>query len=219
MSIVGLDHVGSKAVETSEPKTSSLGKDDFLQLLVTQLQAQDPLKPMDSTDFTAQLAQFSSLEELQNINNTLGDVGKSQSVLTNSQAVDFIGKRIQAVGDRIHLTSGQTIPIEFDLQGDSTGVFIKVYNQYGDFMRDIDAGAMTAGQQSVTWDGIDYQGRRVPDGSYRFEVMAMDENGNNVPATTFTTGTVSGVYYKNGMSYLLAGNQEVALGDVVQVYQ
>ena len=94
MSVVGLDQVGSMATEAIEPKASSMGKDDFLQLLVTQLQNQDPLSPMDSTGFTAQLAQFSSLEELQNINETLSGVGSSQTILTNSQAVDYIGKQI-----------------------------------------------------------------------------------------------------------------------------
>ena len=68
MAIVGLDQVGSRAAQTAESKKSVMGKEDFLHLLVTQLQNQDPLNPSDSTEFTAQLATFSSLEELQNIN-------------------------------------------------------------------------------------------------------------------------------------------------------
>lgn len=219
MSIVGLDQVGSQAAQTSEKKSASLGKDDFLHLLVTQLQAQDPLNPMDSTGFTAQLAQFSSLEELQNINKSLSSVGNSQAVLTNSQAVDYIGKQIQAVGDQLDLNDGQPSPIEFNLDQDSAGVYIKIYNQYGDFVQDIDAGPMTAGQQHVDWDGMNYQNQQAPDGIYRYEAVAMDENGNTVAATTFTTGTVSGVYYKNGSAYLMTANQEIPLGNVVQVYE
>lgn len=219
MSILGLNQVGSQAAQTSEKKSTSMGKDDFLQLLVTQLQAQDPLNPMDSTGFTAQLAQFSSLEELQNINETLGDVGNSQTILTNSQAVDYIGKQIQAVGDQLYLNGGEPVPIEFNIDEDAAGVYIKIYNQYGDFVQDIDAGPMTAGQQHVDWDGLNYQNQQAPDGIYRYEAMAMDENGDTVAATTFTTGTISGVYYKNGSAYLLSDNQEILLGNVVQVYE
>lgn len=219
MSVVGLDQVGTQAAETNKSKTTSMGKEDFLHLLVTQLQHQDPLSPMDSTGFTAQLAQFSSLEELQNINETLGGVGSSQKVLTNSQAVDYIGKQIQAVGNHLYLNEGEPTPIEFDLSQDSTGVYVKIYNQYGEFVQDIEAGAMSAGQQRLEWDGMDYQDQQVPTGAYRYEVMAMDPQGNNVSVTSFTTGTVSGVYYKNGLAYLLTADQEIPLGDVVQVYQ
>ena len=219
MSVVGLDQVGSMATETIEPKASSMGKDDFLQLLVTQLQNQDPLSPMDSTGFTAQLAQFSSLEELQNINETLSGVGSSQTILTNSQAVDYIGKQIQAVGDKLHLNEGEPTPIEFNLSQDAAGVYVKLYNQYGEFVQDIDAGPMSAGQQRLEWNGMDYQNQQAPAGTYRYEVMAMDAEGNTSSVTSFTTGTVSGVYYKNGLAYLLTADQEIQLGNVVQVYE
>jgi len=220
MSIVGLDQVGSQAAKTSEAKaSSSMGKDDFLHLLVSQLQAQDPLNPMDSTGFTAQLAQFSSLEALQNINETLGGLGNSQTILTNSQAVDYIGKQIQAVGDQVYHSGGQSVPIDFNLSQDAAGVYIKIYNQYGEFVQDIDAGPMGAGLQRVDWDGMDLNGQQAPDGTYRFETMAMDANGNTMAVTTLTTGTVSGVYYKNGLAYLLTADQEIPLGNVVQVYE
>jgi flagellar basal-body rod modification protein FlgD len=92
-----------------------MGKDDFLHLLVTQLKAQDPLNPMDSTAFTAQLAQFSSLEQLQNINSTLGTLNASQAESTNSQAVQFIGKTITAVGDSLEVRNGQSEDLHFSL--------------------------------------------------------------------------------------------------------
>jgi flagellar basal-body rod modification protein FlgD len=219
MNVVGLDQVGSQAAQTKSPTTSSLGKDDFLNLLVTQMQNQDPLNPMDSTAFTAQLAQFSSLEELQNINETLGSVGNSQNILTNSQAVDYIGKRIQAVGDRLDLAAGQPASIEFNLDQNAAGVYVRIYNQRGEFVKDLEPGALGAGLQSVTWDGMDYQNRQAPDGPYRYEVKAMGADGNSVSATSFTDGTVSGVYFKNGQAYLTTASQEIPLGSVVQVYE
>lgn len=218
MSIVGLDQVGSNAVQTKEAKSSAMGKDDFLHLLVTQLQNQDPLNPADSTEFTAQLATFSSLEELQNINSTLSGVSTSQSVLTNSQAVDYIGKQIQAIGNQLYLQDGQSDAVEFDLDADAAGVYAKIYNQYGEFVQDIEAGPLTAGHHSIQWDGVDQQGRTAPDGSYTYELFAVDAEGNSINATTFTAGRVSGVYYKNGLAYLVTADQEIPLGNVVQVY-
>jgi flagellar basal-body rod modification protein FlgD len=219
MYTVGLDQVGSQAAEVKKSNGSSMGKDDFLKLLVTQLQKQDPLSPMDSTAFTAQLAQFSSLEELQNINETLAGVGNSQQVLTNSQAVDFIGKQIQAVGDALILEQGEPTPVEFNLAQDAAGVYVKIYNNYGEFIQDIEAGPMGEGQQRLEWNGLDHLDQQAPAGTYRYEVLAMDGDGNSVSSKTFTTGVVSGVFYKQGLAYLLTADQEIPLGDVVQVYE
>jgi flagellar basal-body rod modification protein FlgD len=219
MTVVGLDQVGSRAAQTSESKQSVMGKDDFLQLLVTQLQNQDPLNPADATEFTAQLATFSSLEQLQNINTTLGDVSTSQTVLTNSQAVDYIGKNIQAIGDQVYVNNGQADSIEFDVAQDAAGVYVKIYNPYGEYVQDLELGPMAAGQHSVRWDGLDHQGRVAADGTYRYEAAAINAEGNTVSVTSFTRGTVSGVYYKNGIAYLVTADQEVPLGSVVQVLE
>jgi flagellar basal-body rod modification protein FlgD len=218
MTVVGLDQVSSRSAQTTESQKSVMGKDDFLQLLVTQLQNQDPLNPADATQFTAQLATFSSLEQLQNINTTLGDVSTSQTVLTNSQAVDYIGKQIQAIGDHVYMNDGQADPIVFDVADDAAGVYVKIYNQYGEYVQDLELGPMSAGQHSVQWDGLDQSGQTASDGSYQYEVAAMDADGNTVSVTSFTKGTVSGVYYKNGIAYLVTADQEVPLGSVVQVY-
>jgi flagellar basal-body rod modification protein FlgD len=217
MTVVGLDQVGSQAAQTSESQKSVMGKDDFLQLLVTQLQNQDPLNPADATEFTAQLATFSSLEQLQNINTTLGDVSTSQTVLTNSQAVDYIGKQIQAIGNKVYMNDGQADPIEFDVADDAAGVYTKIYNSYGEYVQDLEMGPMSAGQHSIQWDGLDHEGRTATDGTYQYEVAAIDADGNTVSVTSFTQGTVSGVYYKNGIAYLVTADQEVPLGSVVQV--
>jgi flagellar basal-body rod modification protein FlgD len=219
MAIVGLDQVGSQGGQTSTAKSQSLGKSDFLHLLVTQLQNQDPLNPADSTEFTAQLATFSSLEELQNISETLKGVSTSQSILTNSQAVDYIGKRITAKGDQINIENGQPDPAVFNLDGNATSVYLKIYDQYGDFVQDLALGPMGAGEQRADWDGLNHNGGPAPDGPYRYQVMAVDGEANEVGATTFTAGTVTGVNYKNSLAYLVTKFNEVALGNVVQVIE
>jgi flagellar basal-body rod modification protein FlgD len=218
MSIYGLDQVASKGAQATKTASKDvMGKDDFLRLLVTQLQSQDPLNPMDSTAFTAQLAQFSSLEQLQNINTTLGTIGTSQSVQTNSQAVSFIGKTVTAIGDTIDVRSGQSQSLQFSLDKNASGSYLRIYDKQGNFVRQIETGALPAGQSSTSWDGRDYLGGQAPDGTYTFEVEALDELGNSVPVTQFMTGLVTGVHFQNGVAYLQCGNREIAMGNVVNV--
>lgn len=218
MAIYGLENVASRGAQTTATSNENImGKNDFLHLLVAQLEAQDPLNPMDSTGFTAQLAQFSSLEQLQNVNIALSEIGNSQSVLTSSQAVGFIGKTITALGDSFEMESGMNQEIHFTLSEPAAGLYVQVYDQAGNFMRQIEVGQMAAGEQSVTWNGVDYLGGQAPDGTYTYEVAAIDAAGNSVSATTFASGTVTGVSYKDGVAYLQCGNREIPMGNVVNV--
>ncbi|MEJ2037571.1 MAG: flagellar hook capping FlgD N-terminal domain-containing protein [Desulfosarcinaceae bacterium] len=217
MTSIGLDSVQSRGGQTQSAQNQVMGKDDFLHLLVAQLQAQDQLNPMDSTGFTAQLAQFSSLEQLQNVNNNLEGLGTSQSIQTNSQAVGFIGREVTALGDRVQVTDGQSADLPVSLDQDAAAVHVKIYDMDGNFIRDMQTGPMAAGQGSISWDAVDYLGGQAPDGQYQFEASAVDANGDKVEVMTLTSGTVTGVTFKNGQAYLLTEDQQIPMGSVVQV--
>ncbi len=217
MGISGLDSIPSKAAAVADPKQKTMGKNDFLKMLVAQLQSQDPLNPMDSTGFTAQLAQFSSLEQLQNIDASLSALKSAQRVSTNAKAVDFIGKEITAVGDHFQLQNGQDAVLPYSLEGDAASVYLKIYDAEGNFIEDMELGAQAAGNHTTAWDGRNFQGRKMPAGRYSFQVMAVDQAGSAVPSHTFTSGKVDGVDFKDGKAYLLVDGQRVGLGDVVQV--
>jgi flagellar basal-body rod modification protein FlgD len=218
MSITGVSQVPSNGGQTNALTNNQvMGKSDFLNLLVAQLQAQDPLNPMDSTAFTAQLAQFSSLEQLQNINTTLGTMNTTQSALGNSQAVEYIGKNVKAVGNTAQLADGQSQPVQFSLDKDAAALYVKIYDQQGNYINQIESGPLAAGQQQLTWNGRDYLGNQAPDGTYTYEVDAIDQSGNSVSATTYTSGKVTGVDFKDGQAYLQCGTQEILLGNVTQV--
>ncbi|HSO18247.1 MAG TPA: flagellar hook capping FlgD N-terminal domain-containing protein [Desulfosarcina sp.] len=206
--------------QASKPKSQDnavMGKDDFLTLLVAQLQHQDPLNPSESTEFTAQLAQFSSLEQLQNIDASLNGFEVYQATLNNIQASGFIGKTVTASGSSIGVSGGTPDPVRFDLANDADSVYIQIYDSFGSFVADIQAGARSAGEQQAVWDGRDANGTAVADGAYTFSVMAMNADGTIVSSTGYTTGTVSGVDYKSGTTNLLINGHEVPIAAVIRV--
>ncbi len=217
MTVMSVSDVYSQASTPKTQENSVMGKEDFLTLLVAQLQHQDPLNPAESTEFTAQLAQFSSLEQLQNIETTLNGFEVYQSTLNNIQSSGFIGKTVTATGSMFGVNGGNPDPIRFDLVNDADSVYIQIYDNFGGFVTDIQAGARQAGEQQVAWDGRDSNGATVADGAYTFTVMAMNTDGAIVSANSYTTGIVTGVDYKTGATNLLINDREVPISSVVRI--
>ncbi len=202
----------------TQASTDVLGKDEFLQLLVAQLQNQDPLKPMESTEFTAQLAQFSSLEQLFNVNDNLSDLGNNQLTMNNTQTIAMIGKTAWVSGNIVEKSEESDIDIHFGLDGNALETVVNIYSPQGDFVKTISAGAMGAGDHSVPWDGTDSEGRTVSDGFYQFEVLAGDAAGAAVETETFIVGVVSGVTFDdNGVAQLIVNDMSIPMNSVVHV--
>lgn len=203
---------------TTDSSTSSLGMDSFLQLLVTQLQYQDPLDPMDDKDFVAELATFSSLEQLTEINSGiegLTTIGQEQQMLG---AVNFIGKTIEATGTAVGLTEGKATAVTFTLPEDASTCLVNVLDSSGNIVRTVDTGAAKAGQVEFTWDGKDYDGNTLDDGQYQVAVTATDANGDVMTVSSTMTGTVTGIQQVSGTYYLDIGNgRYVAFTDITNV--
>jgi flagellar basal-body rod modification protein FlgD len=217
MITTGIESITTGGTQPAVVPTKELDKDAFLNLLVTQLQNQDPLNPTDSTEFTAQLAQFSSLEQLGNVNANLKQLQNFQASINNSQAVSLIGKEITANGDLLELTGGHPAGCDFKLDEDATVVVASIYDLAGGFVTSIEGQNLTAGQHTLYWDGTDKIGNPVTPGNYTFEILAADAAGNNIQTTTFFSGIVNKVIFENNTTYLFSGGQKVALGDVIQV--
>jgi flagellar basal-body rod modification protein FlgD len=197
--------------------TQTLGKDDFLKLLVTQLQNQDPLNPTDSSQFVAQLAQFSSLEQLSNVNDNLKTVQLFDQSINNAQAVNFVGKTIKASGSMFELGSGETYEIQYQLGEDADAVYVSIYNSSGEAIKKIEMDQMTAGAQSVIWNGKDENGNAVPAGTYSFSVQAKNKDGESMATAAYIKETVTGVSYHNGSTYLLAKGVEIPYSAIMEV--
>jgi flagellar basal-body rod modification protein FlgD len=206
----------STETQTSAP-VKILGKSDFLNLLITQLQHQDPLNPAESTEFTAQLAQFSSLEQLSNINDNLKNMQLFQTAVTNSQAVSFIGKEITASGNTLQLNDGQTAECRFELASNAALAAITVYDAGGGFVKAFETGPLPSGQQIAVWDGTDRNGNPVRPGIYRFEVQAVDADDQSIGVTPLISSVVTGVSLKNQTASLITELGTIAITDVIAV--
>jgi flagellar basal-body rod modification protein FlgD len=201
----------------SSPPVKILGKDDFLNMLIAQLQHQDPLNPADSTEFTAQLAQFSSLEQLSNIHDSLENMEQFQASLTHSQAVSYIGKQVTAEGNGLQLKEDQTATCHFELAAPAAMTAVSVYDANGGFVNSFETGSLFAGRQSATWNGTDFNGNPMPPGVYEFEIQAIDAANQNVAVTPLMSAIVTGVSFKEDMAYLITGLNTVSIHDVLDV--
>jgi len=217
MLTTGLESVTTGGTPPAVVPSKELDRDAFLNLLITQLQNQDPLNPTDSTEFTAQLAQFSSLEQLGNVNENLKQLQNFQASINNSQAVSLIGKEITATGNSLDLTAGRLAGCDFEIDADAAVVVASIYDHTGEYVTSFEGRNLAAGQHTLYWDGIDKNGNPAAPGNYTFELMAADDDGNNIQTTTFFSGRVDKVVFENNTTFLISGGQKVALGDILQV--
>jgi flagellar basal-body rod modification protein FlgD len=189
----------------------------FLQLLTTQLKNQDPLSPLDATQFTTQLVQFSQVEQSINTNSRLDQLVKLQSGSQAVSAVSFMGQKVQAFGDTMQLTSGSGT-YNYTLPSNAASATVTIKDSQGTVVRTITGAPTAEGNHELSWDGKDDQGNTMPDGLYSFSVTAKDSDKNPVDVTTGISGIVKGVTVDNGVVVLDLGNgQKAKVTDVFTV--
>ncbi|QGY39082.1 flagellar hook assembly protein FlgD [Pseudodesulfovibrio cashew] len=200
-SILGQQESRLAASNTPEHKTS-LDQDDFLTILVAQLTHQDPLSPMEDTEMTSQLAEFSSLEQLTNINEnvkSLGDTMTKDDMLT---AVSFIGKEVKAEGYKISINDGNVSSIYYGMGETVSAIMMNIYDSEGAIVRTVELGSKEAGSYQYEWDGKNEAGESLPDGQYGIGILGTDADGKAVMIQTEVSGTVDAVVNESGTQYL-----------------
>ncbi len=199
-----------------------MGKEDFLNLLVAQLQNQDPLNPDDATEFTSQLTEFSSLEQLTNLNSSMSKLMDSQIEASRFDTMGLIGKDI-IYSDNSFSFTGEPVTVGYQLDGEADSVSIFIQDENGADIRTLHPTELTKGEHLLQWNGLDNNGTEVPEGDYKIIVKASSSGDDlSVAISPLVQSEVSGVNFStdsnNPVIQTLAG-AEVASTSIISVFQ
>lgn len=218
MSVTSVGSGSYLGSQVSMAANASMGKEEFLNLLVTQLSNQDPLNPMDNQQFASQLAQFSSLELLTNMQASLDSNLAAQqnvaSALQGGMAADLVGRSITALDDRVVLAEGQAA-VAWEADEDVARVVVEVRDSTGALVR---RETLDEPQGSAwTWNGRDDGGSERAAGVYTVSLSATDSAGGEAAIRPLWRGPVEAVRYREGVPYLVSRGEEFSLGQVSEV--
>jgi flagellar basal-body rod modification protein FlgD len=207
----------TKAGSSTSPQIS---QQQFLTLFIEQLKNQDPLSPMQPDQLTAQLAQFSSLEQLTGINTRLDTLAGSAKQTTGSAMLALLGKQVSIDGGRLAISHGHVPTATYQLAQAAEKVTATVRDADGKAVRVVDLGAKGAGQQTFIFDGKDGQGQTLVDGTYALEITAAAKGDKApTPVSTQTLATIDGVDLESDSPALLVGGTRVPLDQVREVHE
>lgn len=198
-------------------QTMGMNKDDFLTLFVTQLQNQDPLNPMDGTQFISQLAQLTQVEQAYNTNSNLEKLISMMNDSSALSSLSYIGREVIAAGSQVALTSGGEANLSCVLPKAAEQVVVEIYDSGGTTVRTLTQGQTAAGPATLVWDGRNDAGTALPSGTYSFAVKGIDSSGNTFTCETRTGGKVDGVSFSGSSPVLTVGALEIPFSSLLSV--
>lgn len=227
---------GSSAAQGALTGGQALDQEAFLKMLVTQLSNQDPLNPLQGHEFAAQLAQFTSVEQLLSLNQTLAGQGDMFAMLAEtmgdsltaqgemlgllmdsmnrSSATSLIGMSVDVPGQTVVWDGAGPAAVTFELGDAAASTQINIQDADGNVVRTLTLDEAEAGLQEIAWDGMDANGQPVPEGAYTFEVLAFDADGRPVDALPVMRGTVDRVSFGPEGVFVWVNGQPIAYNDI-----
>ncbi len=199
---------------------TQLGDDfaQFLNLLTVQLQNQDPLSPMDTTEFTNQLVAFTGVEQQINTNQKLDSLVALELSSALGESLQYIGKEVTYISPEFNFDGVKPVEIKYALNGDAVFAKIRIKDEAGEiiFEEDIDR---STGRQEFTWDGTTTNGDIAEPGTYEVIIDALDIDDQAVSSTIVVSGTVRGIETQNGGLFVLVGERAISLGNIISVVE
>nr|WP_319515390.1 FlgD immunoglobulin-like domain containing protein [uncultured Cohaesibacter sp.] len=201
---------------TTSSSTLGLETTDFLQLMVEQLQNQNPTDPTDTTEFLGQLVQLANYDQQVANSESLEDVVSSLDTMLSSNGLGYIGQTVTVDGDTTTLQDGSA-QWNYTLDSDAEEVSISILDEDGNTVYTT-TGEVDEGTYAVEWDGVDDDGNQLDDGGiYTIEVTATDADGEELDVSTSVTGTVTGIDSSSDDTYLLIGDVGFTVDDITAI--
>ena len=202
---------------SSTSSANTLNANSFMTLFLAQLQNQDPTNPMQSYELAAQLAQFTTVQEISQATSLLGNLQQYSAAMNNGEVASLVGQQVTAQMNTINVSSGTPSALNYTLSAPGT-VTITIKNSEGSTVNTLNLGAQNAGSYSVPWKGTDANGNTVADGAYTCAITAIGSDG----ASTTVQPCVSGQVYScnlnnNPPTYTLSGPNGIQV-PVANVY-
>lgn len=214
-------NTASKKDSSSILGKNELGRDEFLKLFVEQLKNQDPMNPMENYEVAAQLAQYSSLEQLVNINNNFDKFLGAMSLNSYFQGLNLLGKSIEYTGNKFEYNpeENQKIKINFDLQEDARNINVNIYDENNNYIRTLTLDNAEKGENNVEWDGVDKLGNKMKAGLYHYEIVAYNNEGENVQFTPYGKGVVKNISFdkKKSEAIITVNGDNIDITDIKSV--
>lgn len=209
---------GGMADPIARKPGGEMGKDEFLKLLVTQMQNQDPLSPMDGQQMAVQIAQFTQVEQLMGINSgmdaMLGANAQLAYGINTGLATSMIGRSVVAEGNSVTVGTSGRSEVTVDVGRTGGKAKLRVFDAAGTEVAAKDLGQVANGRQTLGWDSSG-----LPAGSYTYKVEVADAEGNAVPVTSFTRARIDAVEFTAEGILLISGKQRINMNSVVEVLQ
>ena len=215
--IPGVTSIDNSKTVTKMADDGVLGKDDFLMLLIAQLSAQDPLDPMGAQDFSAQLAQFSGLEQMTNVNTNLEILQKLQTASKNTSSLNLIGKTVESHGNAFNHSANSSETLSYSLASDAVSVRIDMFDSTGSQVDMIRLDNQGQGKNTASWDGFDKHGNPLPAGTYSYTVKADNQAGVPIAVDTFSSGLVTDVVFGKDETYAIVNGKELPISAIKRV--
>lgn len=206
--------------QRTQNSSTQLAEDfaQFLTLLTTQLQNQDPLSPMDSAEFTNQLVLFSGVEQQINTNQKLDNLVSMGLANSFTAALNYVGLNVSYLGSELSFDGDNPVTVSYALNDQAVDSKISIRNENGDLVFSADA-ATSTGKHEFVWDGTLNGGGTAPPGTYTVSIDALDIDDNPVGSSTVVTGHVRGVETQDGQIFALVGERAVPISSILNAVQ
>jgi flagellar basal-body rod modification protein FlgD len=185
-----LQHLAVK--QPDKKQSEGLGQDAFLELMLTQIQHQDPLNPMESGDFLSQMAQFGTVNGITELNSSFATLSGSLQSSQALQASTMVGNTVLVPGNKANLSAGSEFSGAIDLNTSTSNLIINIADVSGQSVRQVDFGQRQAGLTKFSWDGLDNNGNPLPNGKYTIEASAL-VNGDVIAQPVLVNAKVDSV--------------------------